>query len=63
MFFLLIGTLKCSKLSYDFYVLRFISPPLSWGQKPQTQDQVFMSKKLLGKGAGGILYQEGKYIV
>lgn len=50
MFFLLIGTLKCSKLSYDFYVLSFISPPLSWGQKPQTQDQVFMSKKTAWQG-------------
>lgn len=62
---ILIGILKCSKLTYDSFVLVIISPPLPQGQKPQTPGQVLMSgeekkRTLLGKGEGGLFYQEGK---
>lgn len=42
-------------------ILNTISSPLFWGKNPQSQDQVFTSKKkkkMCGKGAGGKLYQE-----
>lgn len=60
MIFILIAMLQCSKLSYDFYILNTISSALSWVKNPQSQDQVFMSKKkkMCGKRAGGKLYQE-----
>ena len=45
MIFILIAMLQCSKLSYDFYILNTISSALSWVKNPQSQDQVFMSKK------------------
>ena len=67
MLFTLIGTFKCSKLSSDFYVLSILSSLTSWGKKPQTPGQMFMSKKpclaRLGGGGGGKHYQEGKYTV